>query len=218
VSVDKLVGQARLANSCGATRSAQARFAPGLRWFASLVLLVPALFPAGCGGYPDLRDVPPRPTDMAPLETRAEIGNELLADLDRQRYERELLRYRVGLVDRPPDPPLPRAPLGPPQERERVVVLAPGENLPARFLRQQIRAEIDSDTLNGFMNRIAADPLAIDPLAYGLEDQESPAEPSVFGFEAEVDELNAALYRPTSSAAPLLDRFLVAVGAWPQGR
>jgi hypothetical protein len=152
--------------------------------------------------YPELGEFPARPTPPDTDEERRQASNELLTDLARQRYAMEELRYRVGLTrSRPSEPvfvpslPPPDAPVPPPP-------LPPSENLEARFLRQQIRAEIESDSLNDFLDRVAAEPVVLDPLAAN----ELPAEePSAF-FGGEDTPPKSPEYPDWSGYVPLLDR------------
>jgi hypothetical protein len=114
-------------------------------------------------GRPDLRAVPGPPMLEDPAERRA-IGDALLADLVAQQTAAEQLRFRVGLIGTPPPPPPPAPRLAAP-EVEPPPVARPSQGFVALLLRQQIRAEIDSDDLDGFLDRVAAEPIDVEALA-----------------------------------------------------
>jgi hypothetical protein len=117
--------------------------------------------------YPDLRTVPARPVPEDTLAERQSLGNELLQTREEQSYEREELRYRVGLRPSPPNPPTSFPHLSEPEPPKETRPPAPSASLEARYLRQQIEGETSNESLNDFLGKIAERPVDVEPLATG---------------------------------------------------
>jgi hypothetical protein len=152
-------------------------------------------------GYPDLRSVPAPPT-LEDESLRRATGNVLLADLQAQRHAAEELRFRVGLLGSPPPPPGP-PPVVPPPEVEALPPPVPSDGLLARYLRQQIRAELDTDSVSNLMDRVATEPIDLAALEAAGE---PPSRRRRKGREA------PAWLTEAPPDRTLLDRALVGIG------
>lgn len=157
--------------------------------------------------WPDLRTVPRPPESTDTAEERADIGDDLLATRAAQAYERDLLRWRVGLIGQRPEAPGPSPTLPRPKGLKLPEPLLAADSLEARFLRQQIRSEVNSEGLNDFLDVVAIERVDVSPLDR-LTPERAPADgvqlPGSLGRSARAE-------RPGRSAPPgrpLLDRLL----------
>jgi hypothetical protein len=212
MTIQELMRRQRRAN--GRKASCDAHAARCREMLPALALLL-AL--AGCAAsrYPDLREIGERPTPPETIEEREASGVALLQERDMQRYQRDLLRYRVGLIDTPPERPLVSPVFVEPEQAEPVF-FPPSQGVAARYLRQQIEAETDNESLNDFLDLIVVEPLAIDQLTLAELLAEEEAESEFYGFGEEGDEGDdPTRYQSNREVRPLLDRALVGIGIQP---
>jgi hypothetical protein len=157
--------------------------------------------------YPDLRTVPARPVPEDTLAEREAIADDLLRTRAEQNYEREALRYRVGLAPSPPAPPAPvpgSSAAGGAEEEPQ----GPSDSLAARYLRQQIDRETNQDSLNDFLSNIAQRPVDLEPLAAGeaFVPEDRGTRSRLFSDTPDTD--SAPSYPDWNGYRPLLDRAL----------
>ncbi len=111
--------------------------------------------------YPALSTVPPRPRLSYSIDQRREIADALVSDRANARYDREVVRYELGLDDTPP-PAQPPAVVPEPEPPEGgveakptppVEPLPPGGGIIADLaVRQQVLTQRNNGQIESFLN------------------------------------------------------------------
>jgi hypothetical protein len=201
---------------------------PG-RYLVSCALALSCLALAACSGsppgpdgaerppFPELNAFPTTPPLEGTLEDRRQIGNELLADRTRQVQSAAELDYRVGRTDAPPPEPPPPPVMPPTPPPPPLLPRAASADVDATFLRQQIYSEINSDSLNFYMDVLARAPVDIDPLSaqLSLERQEAASRGSQF-FGSGPGVATTPVLPSWTSYEPTLDGWLRTLGLMPE--